>query len=920
MTATLYDRQEGLGRLIETLQQAGEKESELLVGHNIAYDLACALNYDGELQGAVGRVVWRAYDNLAVQCTRIRERLIDIARGSRFTEDAEGELHRKGHSLAEIAKQRIGLTLDKETWRLNYQSLDGMPLWQWPQGAREYALTDAGVTYSVWEHQEAEVKRTLYGGRPYDMWTAECGRQAAYAFAFQLMRCWGLTTDQARVRELRGRLAQTISEKHRVLLQAGLVDPKKGSKKLAAIRDLVEKTWAGEGEVPLTPKHSIQTSAAVLEQCDHPALDALIEYAHAEKQLGAFVEKLEAAGSLPIHADYDVLGANTGRTSARQPAIQQQPREPGVRECFVARPGRVFVACDFDNQEVRTFAQVLTRTVGRSHLAEQFQQDPAFDAHTAFAAHLLKIEYAEALARKKAKDADMLAWRQRAKACFHPDTEILTRTRGWQRIGQLTYEDEVAAAYPQRDGECVIAWERPTALTRRKAPTGELVHLKNKGIDLKVTPDHRMLGFRQNGDPYVTTPEKLPKARYWAGAGVMSAGTFPGGEQDWSMLRLAVAVQADGSFTRSGIRLGFTKTRKIERMRELLKGVEGWTESRPRLVTNFYLSKTLSIRVRRLLTVDKTLPQWWINLPLRHREMILEEARHWDGSVRKEGRRFVYSTTKRQNADVLQAIAALSGHKSRLTLDHKAQGKHAAVWKLSIGDHSATRGDALEPTRRKHRSEVVCLSVPSSFVLVRDGGIPVVTGQCIFGIPGGMGVKTFRLYAKGYGLSLTLQEAEELKAQYFAFEPWAKEYFQIIGNLTENGEATMQQLYSGRLRGGCTFPSAANTLFQGLAADVSKSALWDVTKACYGAPGTEGSPLGGCRPVAFLHDEILLEAPEEYAHEAAVELARVMCAAMEELTPDVPARASPTLMRHWSKKAEAVKDADGRLIPWEDAK
>ena len=85
-----------------------------------------------------------------------------------------------------------------------------------------------------------------------------------------------------------------------------------------------------------------------------------------------------------------------------------------------------------------------------------------------------------------------------------------------------------------------------------------------------------------------------------------------------------------------------------------------------------------------------------------------------------------------------------------------------------------------------------------------------------------------------------------------------------------------------------------------------------------GAPGTEGSALYGCRPVVFVHDEIIVEAPEEYAHEAAVETDRVMCEAMQEVTPHVPARASPALMRNWSKKADAVFDADGRYIAWED--
>jgi DNA polymerase I-like protein with 3'-5' exonuclease and polymerase domains len=76
------------------------------------------------------------------------------------------------------------------------------------------------------------------------------------------------------------------------------------------------------------------------------------------------------------------------------------------------------------------------------------------------------------------------------------------------------------------------------------------------------------------------------------------------------------------------------------------------------------------------------------------------------------------------------------------------------------------------------------------------------------------------------------------------------------------------------------------------------------------------SPLFGCRVFAFVHDEILMEAPLERAHEAAFELARIMVEAMKEWVPDVKISASPALMLAWSKDATMVKDKDGRLIPW----
>ncbi len=76
----------------------------------------------------------------------------------------------------------------------------------------------------------------------------------------------------------------------------------------------------------------------------------------------------------------------------------------------------------------------------------------------------------------------------------------------------------------------------------------------------------------------------------------------------------------------------------------------------------------------------------------------------------------------------------------------------------------------------------------------------------------------------------------------------------------------------------------------------------------------------GCRPVCFIHDEIIMETPIAQAHEAALEQERVMCEAMSMYTPDIPIRASPALMRRWYKGADRAFDAHGRLIPWEPKK
>lgn len=181
-----------------------------------------------------------------------------------------------------------------------------------------------------------------------------------------------------------------------------------------------------------------------------------------------------------------------------------------------------------------------------------------------------------------------------------------------------------------------------------------------------------------------------------------------------------------------------------------------------------------------------------------------------------------------------------------------------------------------------------------------------------FGFPGGLGYKRLVHFAKAtYGVDMTEGEAKTLKTQWLKLWPEFAAYFRKISTLTER-QARIQQIFSDRLRAGISYCEACNTMFQGLASDAAKRAGWLITRACY---VEENSPLFGSYPVNFVHDEFILEVPEDRAHEAASELARLMKLGADEFLPDVPSEAEPYLMRRWLKNAEPVY-RNGRLVPW----
>lgn len=98
---------------------------------------------------------------------------------------------------------------------------------------------------------------------------------------------------------------------------------------------------------------------------------------------------------------------------------------------------------------------------------------------------------------------------------------------------------------------------------------------------------------------------------------------------------------------------------------------------------------------------------------------------------------------------------------------------------------------------------------------------------------------------------------------------------------------------TGRIRAGARATASRNTIFQSVAADGGLLALWKLFRA-------------GCRVVAFIHDEIVVEIPVGADREAhATEIARLMIAGMHEVIPGMLVKVEAFVSPSFSK-AEAV--------------
>ncbi len=697
--------------------------------------------------------------------------------------------------------------------------------------------------------------------------------------------------------------------------------------------------------------------------------------------------------------------------------IHQMPRKGGVRECIRARDGRVLISSDYAAGELCSLSQITYWHVGYSKMMDTINEtkDPG-SLHTKIGAQMLGISYEECQARVKAGDKQAKDFRQAAK-CFHPDTEILTRRRGWVKVSELNTGDEVASVVAREerpkplprvfasDGKMLpasgerhtrawhqknknihpmpsmeIVWTKPERLTKRKATEG-LLHIENKNVNLRVTPDHRMLTFGCTKLLKTVEATDFGKQRGW-----FSAGMWKGGELDIDerLLRLAVAVQADGGYIVNGkhektVKLGFSKKRKIDRLQALLLPGEYkrsvYRNGSCQPTTWFILSDTFSATMKAMLDYDKTIPWAWMELTPKLREAVLDEVAFWD--AHKMQRCYRFSTTIKKNAEVLQAIASITNRKATFTNPTPSKKpRENELFILSVKDRHYTRGENVNTTKVDYDGDVYCLTVPSDCVLVRDCGKVVITHQCAsFGFPGGLGAATLVITnrrkaagsttapdgheytgirfcvlmggAERCGIEKTTtfnnQECppvcvacarivqDVLKPAFFETYPEVKAYLKKIALMTDEKrvdsgripcvvwDAKAQRPRILRERGKCGYTDGANQGFQGLLSDIGKRAFYRMTREGYLGVRADGSPsvLAGSRFPVFLHDEPLAEVPIEIVHEAGYRISEIMIECGQELAPDVYWKAEPAAMRFWYKSAEASFNEHGRLIPWE---
>lgn len=637
-------------------------------------------------------------------------------------------------------------------------------------------------------------------------------------------------------------------------------------------------------------------SDVLVNYVGNPVVDDLLEYRRLTK-LETFIKSWEEIQvDDRIYPSFNIT-ARTGRTTCNNPNLQNIPQDKNVRNLIEARPGWKILECDLSQVELRV-ASIFS---GDENMQHAYQSGSDLHSKTT---KLLFGDTSEMSPQEKKRK------RTQAKSCFSGDTEILTENG----FVEFKMYDGITPVAQYNIETQEISYVDPLGF--RMIPNQKVCVFENENTSLKLTPNHECIIQVQNGKKYM---KKVPfeelaghgQSKYaWVNAGYYKY------EKCWfikdDMTRLVACFVADGAYSESKtqIRFGFTKKRKIERFRNMVDrlGVDYDEKVQGKLkVTYFTISDFDYVcNMKRYCTADKTLlkPAMTELNPL----VYLEEASHWDGHVNHTNL-ITVSSTNRSTLDSMQIMAVQSGVRARLYKVKDERDNVSDTWTLSynLNKKPLSRFESKDIDLRTHHNtnhNVYCVTVPEHNIVIRHNGKVSIQGNCNFGFLYGMSAKTFVQYAKNFGLNITEEDSEHLRENFFKAYPTLLTWHEdCIKYARANGytwspigrKRFLPDINSSNFRArGQAERQSINSGVQGFASDMCTSALADIVFS-------DKIDHDRCIVLGSVHDAILFEIRDDYVEEVAPKLKYTMehPSILEGLDIPIPIIADAEVAQAW---------------------
>ena len=360
--------------------------------------------------------------------------------------------------------------------------------------------------------------------------------------------------------------------------------------------------------------------------------------------------------------------------------------------------------------------------------------------------------------------------------CVDENTEILT-TNGW-KTRQTISENDTIISMNLNSGFIETA---PINFIVDKDYEGKLYEYKGKAINYAVTPEHRMIVkscdkiYKRVSDRVISEKwakylnEKKQTRKWHFGfademptkTDIMVAGKNRGttclGDTEMDFLKLCLAVIADGNVnidkrcpTHKSIRFTLKKERKINELETLLQRLnvsynKSYAKSREKQgqygVYAISIRKKDSERIISVIGPNKKIPSSILQLPSGQISELLQYYSLYDGcNIQKDGGKYwSISTSDKDNADLLNAMATLSMHScsmtARMPRKREINGREVKSSKihyaLSLREREGYRYNKQNLSVVDYKGKVWCVNSDLGTIITRRDGKTMIIGNCL---------------------------------------------------------------------------------------------------------------------------------------------------------------------------------------------
>lgn len=303
--------------------------------------------------------------------------------------------------------------------------------------------------------------------------------------------------------------------------------------------------------------------------------------------------------------------------------------------------------------------------------------------------------------------------------CLTGDHEVLTPS-GWIRLDQWR-GGKIACWAPSTE---YISFQSADSVSFPY--DGEMYRITGQRCEQICTPDHKMAVLQKDGTWAAQTMESLNMHRFTM---PFTGKRLTNPCRSGTELRVLIMTQADGHYTETGdVRYHFKKARKIERCKRLLRSAgipfitSGYADGAAGVVIK---SRFVPVWLRQFR--DKTFGWWLLD---EDAEVIFDELQYWD-AYNCGPNSIQYVSPRKQNVDVLQALAVLSGRSATALTKDRQNEKWNTAYVLNIwntpGHGTSIRREQI--SKEPFSGAVYCASTKTGYFLVRRNGKIWVTGN-----------------------------------------------------------------------------------------------------------------------------------------------------------------------------------------------